>query len=94
MTTESTCPYCLVNGKALEAELVEHESRGNRWMVGCQIAREQVAALNEALENVTDVMGRLGPPKISQGGLCEEEDWQAAMRKARSALEVAKKARG
>jgi len=46
-------------------------------------------ALLEALRELADVAERIGPPKISRGGLCEEEDWSTSMRLARAAIALA-----
>ncbi len=39
-----------------------------------------------ALKMLVDVSERIGAPAISQGGLCEEEDWDTAMLASRGVI--------
>ncbi len=39
-----------------------------------------------ALRDLVDVNERIGAPAITQGGLCEEQDWTHGMRQARAVI--------
>ncbi len=47
----------------------------------------RIRTLENCLRNLVDVNERIGPPPIQQGGLCEEEDWNYAMRISKKQLD-------
>ena len=71
----------------LAQELADLMEESKRTIASLREERDQLRA---ALADLVEVNERIGAPKITKGGLCEENDWHYDMRKAKAALNLAK----